>query len=198
MVWKLVGVQRGHQAHDGRQDDTFTAVSALVAIPGVDPRDDRHRWPPLCASARRYETDLVDLSQGRRVFAPDAGVNDPSVGVICLDILPPTWIGVTAVVALLLAAAVLLRRCSSATAWSPRQIAALAAGALVGRTIIGFLAPPADGVNLAAKLSQNALLLVLMLVLAWLVQRQRPAVAASHSTSPVAAPSSGASSETQT
>ncbi|SCL36502.1 hypothetical protein GA0074692_4368 [Micromonospora pallida] len=99
-----------------------------------------------------------------------------AVGMFSIDMLPATWIGVTVLAVLLVAAAILLRWCSRVTAWSSKQVGALAAGATVGRTLIGFLAPPPDGVSLAGKLSQNALLLAAVLGLAWLVTHHRPAL----------------------
>lgn len=53
------------------------------------------------------------------------------------------------------------------------MIGALVAGALIGRTLIGFLAPLPDGVSPAAKLSQNALLLAAVLGMARLLTRDR-------------------------
>ena len=121
-----------------------------------------------------------------------------AVGMSSIDLLPATWIGVTAMAVLLAAAAAVLWWWSSTTAWSPKQIAALATGALVGRTLIGFLAPPPDGVNLAAKLGQNALLLAAVLGLAWLVTRRRPFPGARQSAAPAADSESNAPSGTAT
>ncbi|MEU4235889.1 hypothetical protein [Actinoplanes sp. NPDC026619] len=93
--------------------------------------------------------------------------------MMSIDLLPATWIGVVMLSGLLIAAAAGLRWYSAATAWSPRQVAALAAGALTGRTLIGLLAPVPDGVSAGAKLGQNLVLLAAVLGVAWLLVRDR-------------------------
>jgi hypothetical protein len=74
------------------------------------------------------------------------------------------WLPILAVLA--------LRRWAISRQWTARDIGALAAGALVGRTLIGFLAPLSDGASLAAKLTQNAVLLGGVLLIVWLVTRR--------------------------
>ncbi|TDC61209.1 hypothetical protein E1258_12335 [Micromonospora sp. KC207] len=120
-----------------------------------------------------------------------------AVGMFSFDILPATWTGVTIMTVLLVVVAALLWWWSSATAWSPKQVAALAAGALIGRTLIGFLAPLPDGVSLLAKLSQNTLLLAAVLALAWLLTYRR-ASRDSQSAAPAAESGSSAPLETAT
>jgi hypothetical protein len=96
--------------------------------------------------------------------------------MMSIDLLPATWLGAGLLSVLLIGAAAGLRWCSAVTAWSTRQVAALAAGALTGRTLIGLLAPVPDGVSVAAKLGQNVVLLAAVLGLAWLlVGRVSPA-----------------------
>lgn len=121
-----------------------------------------------------------------------------AVAMSSIDILPATWMGVGLMAVLLVAVAALLRGWISATTWSPKQIGALAAGALVGRTLIGFLAPLPDEVSLVAKLSQNTLLLAAVLGLACLVARHRPIPVSGHSAASTAESSSSAPSETAT
>ncbi|GGM02750.1 MULTISPECIES: hypothetical protein [Micromonospora] len=112
------------------------------------------------------------VKTGDRAPAPTwALVLIGAVGMFSFDVLPPIWVGVAVLALLLVTAAALVRWWSKATAWSGRQIGALTAGALVSRTLIGFLAPVPEGVSLAAKLSQNALMLAAVLGLAWLLLR---------------------------
>ncbi len=96
-----------------------------------------------------------------------------AVGMFSIDILPATWVGVVVMAPLLVVVATLVRWWNKAAGWSPRQLGALVAGALVGRTLVGFLAPLPDGVIPAAKLGQNALLFTAVLGLARLLTRSR-------------------------
>jgi hypothetical protein len=108
-------------------------------------------------------------SRGDRSVRPAVLVLAGALGMFGIDVLPWTWAGVATIVVLLVGAATLLRRCAATRRWSAYEIGALAAGAVVGRCLIGFLAPVPDGVSIAAKLAQNAVLLAATLTLAWLV-----------------------------
>lgn len=93
------------------------------------------------------------------------------------DLLPWSWWGSGALVAVLAVAATTVVRASSGRSWDLRHVTALAVGALVARCLIGFLTPTPPEVDLAAKLTQNAVLLSLTVAvgrLAW--RRSRPAV----------------------
>jgi hypothetical protein len=68
--------------------------------------------------------------------------------------------------------AIAIRRYATIRHWSSREIGALAAGAVIGRCVIGFLSPVTDGAGLAAKLAQNTILVSAALALTWLVTRR--------------------------
>ncbi|MBF6328138.1 hypothetical protein [Nocardia transvalensis] len=90
-------------------------------------------------------------------------------GMLIYDFTPPTWFGVGAAVAVLAAAAGALHRLPRHRDWNDHDIATLACGALVGRTLTGFFAPNPAGVSALTKYSSNALLLLLVLGLSWAV-----------------------------
>lgn len=77
-----------------------------------------------------------------------------------VDLTAPTWTGLVLAVALASLAAAVLTWAARSTSWGLPQATAVACGALVGRTLVGFLAPLPPGVDLAAKLGQNVVLLV--------------------------------------
>ncbi|QSB15392.1 hypothetical protein JQS43_03255 [Natronosporangium hydrolyticum] len=95
-----------------------------------------------------------------------------AVSMFTFDVLPWTWLGVALAVLLLAGAASAVRYLAATSSWSVLEIGALAAGAVIGRTLIGFLAPVAEGVSVAAKLTQNVILLSAAVVVAWLVTRR--------------------------
>lgn len=95
-----------------------------------------------------------------------------ALGMFVFEALPWTWVGVAFAVALLAGAGITTRYLATTRSWSVHEIGALAAGALIGRAMIGFLAPAAEGVTLTAKLTQNVILLSATLVVAWLVVRR--------------------------
>lgn len=122
---------------------------------------------------------------GRPVPAIGSGVSrgwllvlSGAVGMFLIDATPYSWGGTLFMVGILLAMAVASRRLAVAKSWSPYDIGAVAAGALVGRTLIGFLSPPVEGMSIALKLVQSSALLAGVLIIAWLVLHQR---AAAHS-----------------
>jgi hypothetical protein len=81
-----------------------------------------------------------------------------------LDLSPPTWTGLAVAVVLSGVAATVLARAARSTSWGLPQVTAVACGAMVGRTLVGFLSPLPPGVDLPAKLGQNVVLLVAVLV----------------------------------
>lgn len=93
------------------------------------------------------------------------------LALLAYDMAPWTWTGVAVVAGLLLAAPVIIGYCATTGNWSARHIGALGAGALIGRALIGFLTPVPDGVNTAAKLAHNCVLLAAVMVLAWFAVR---------------------------
>lgn len=96
-----------------------------------------------------------------------------AVGMLLFDATPWTWGGLVFMVVLLVAMAGSTRRLAATRSWSIYDIAAIAAGALVGRTLIGFLAPPIEGMSTAVKFLQSSVLLAGVLVVVWIVLRQR-------------------------
>lgn len=98
-----------------------------------------------------------------------------AVGVVAtlgFTVLPPTWTGFVTGVALLLAVAVLLRRVAVLRRWGAREIGLLGAAAIVAGALLGAVAPVPEGVPVAAKAAQNAVLLLAALALAAVVRRR--------------------------
>lgn len=85
------------------------------------------------------------------------------------DLVPVSWLGVAVAWWALLLAALLLIRCSRSAAWTGRHLTAFGFGAVLERTMIGFLAPPPVGAAAAGKLVQNVVVLLLVLALGWLL-----------------------------
>ena len=63
------------------------------------------------------------------------------LGKLTLDVLPATWLGVAMAWALLAAGIAAIVYMARSPAWSARHSAALASGALLAWTVVGFLAP---------------------------------------------------------
>lgn len=91
---------------------------------------------------------------------------------VSVDLLPSTWLGVAAFLGLLLLAGTFLRFTARHRRWGPRGIGMLGVGVVIGGILIGFLAPLPPGVTAAAKLAQNAALLVLAGLLVILMLRR--------------------------
>ena len=83
------------------------------------------------------------------------------VGIIALTVfivytmLPPTWLGVGAAVALLATMAVSIARLSRWDGWGGAHRLALAGGALVAYALLAFVVEPLGSPPLAAKLAHN-------------------------------------------
>jgi hypothetical protein len=93
------------------------------------------------------------------------------------DLAPTSWVGVAVAWAALVAGGVLVGVRSRSPEWTWRHLAAFAYGGVLARTLMGFLAPVPSGVDLSAKLAQNAVFLVLVLGLgALLLARTREPV----------------------
>lgn len=93
---------------------------------------------------------------------------------VSLDILPPTWLGVTAFLGLILFAGIVLRFGARHGPWGPREIGMLGVGVVVGAILIGFLAPLPPGVTAVAKFTQNGALLLLAGLFALVTARRTP------------------------
>lgn len=107
--------------------------------------------------------------QGDRPLPAPLLVLIGGVGLLALDFLPATWVGVAMVVAWLSVMVVLGVVTARRRGLPPASVGALAAGAVVARTFTGFLSPLPPGVDAAAKLTQNVLFLALALAFAALV-----------------------------
>lgn len=80
-----------------------------------------------------------------------------------MDFTPFTWPGIAFLVAAVAGLAVLLVRWSSASEWGWARIAALAWGALVVHTAVGFASPLPESVSVTAKVIHSSVLLLLVL-----------------------------------
>ncbi|NLS09471.1 hypothetical protein HGQ17_05505 [Nesterenkonia sp. MY13] len=79
---------------------------------------------------------------------------------IAMDLMPSTWAGFSALVALTTVTAIALLMADRHLNWGPAEIGMLGIGVIIGAILIGFLAPLPPGVSMAAKLTQNSILLV--------------------------------------
>ena len=95
-------------------------------------------------------------------------------GKLALEVLPATWPGVLGAWLLLAAAAVLVARAARAQDWAEREAAALAAGALLAWTVVGFLAPDLPGVEPLHRYLHNAAFAVAAVAIVVAVLRGRP------------------------
>ena len=89
-----------------------------------------------------------------------------------LDFPPPTWVGLALSVTLTAALAATLLHAARSHSWGPAQATAVACGALLERTLVGYLSPLPPGVDLAPKLVQSTVLLVAVLAVS--VARRTP------------------------
>lgn len=99
------------------------------------------------------------------------------VAMAVLDFVPLSWLGVAVALTGLLVGFTVLARWARSPGWTPRHLAAVAFGALLTRTITGFLAPLPHDTSWPEKVGQNTTYLVLVLLLGWaLHRRSRPDV----------------------
>lgn len=97
--------------------------------------------------------------------------------VAVLDLSAPTWTGLVVGAGLALLAAGVLLRAAASRSWGLRQIVAVASGALIGRTLVGFVAPLPPDVPLPAKLIQSTVMLLAVLGVVVLAHRRARRVA---------------------
>jgi hypothetical protein len=86
------------------------------------------------------------------------------------DLAPASWLGLVAVWAAAVVAGALLARSSRSPTWTARHLVAFAFGAILERTLIGFLAPTPPGGDTVGKLVQNVVVLLLVLGLGILLR----------------------------
>lgn len=113
-----------------------------------------------------------------RAPAPWALLPIGAVGMAGFDLMPQSWAGVAQGLLVAVVVGLLLARWARTGAWSMRHMAALAVGALVTRTLTGFLSAPPPSTTWSEKLTQNVAYLVLVLALAWAVERRTRAFGA--------------------
>jgi hypothetical protein len=94
-----------------------------------------------------------------------------AVGMALVDMAPFTWWAVAGIVVLSGVVAFAVGRWTRSAPWSPAHAAALAWGALMGRTLLGFASPVPLGVSVAAKVAHSGVLTVLVLGLGFLMWR---------------------------
>lgn len=88
-------------------------------------------------------------------------------------LLPETWLGFAARVAIASAAGWLLLAASRSAMWGGRHTASVAGGAVIAMALVAFLVEPLGDVPHAAKFAHNAFLLTASLALiAWAARRQ--------------------------
>ena len=93
------------------------------------------------------------------------------------DLAPVSWLGVALAWLAVGAAVWLLVRCSPSPAWSSRHVVAFGFGAVLERTMIGFLVSPPVGADATGKFVQNVVVLLLVLGLGrvlWVRTRELP------------------------
>lgn len=95
-----------------------------------------------------------------------------AVGMAGFDLMPQSWAGVVQGLLVAVVGGALLARWARTDGWSVRHTAALAAGALLTRTLTGFLAPPPPSTTWSEKLAQNVAYLALVLALTWAMERR--------------------------
>lgn len=78
---------------------------------------------------------------------------------VAIDLVPPTWLGVAILVAILTAMSLALRWCSRTRRWGAREVGLLGAGVIIGAILIGLLSPLPAGVTPAVKIMQGMVLL---------------------------------------
>ncbi|MGD7787711.1 hypothetical protein ACQCX2_05250 [Propionibacteriaceae bacterium Y1700] len=89
-----------------------------------------------------------------------------AVGVAATNLVPPTWLGVAIVWAVVLSGVIMICLLVRSGRWPQGTGVALAAGALVATTAVAFAAPVPLGVSPVAKYAQNAVLLILVVAVA--------------------------------
>lgn len=139
------------------------AVATLVVLAFTPLGRPRGRRP------REASAPAVRLLRGPSVGASVAvGI----VGMAALDFVPLSWLGLVVYLVVFAGGLLLLRTWSAAAEWSPRHLAAVTFGALLARTVTGFLSPLPQGTTWPEKISQNCLYLALVLLLGYALHRR--------------------------
>ena len=125
-------------------------------------------WTPLGKPTRNASGQRPAMRSKSVWLIPLVG----AVGMMALDMIPWTWAGTAVFGTLLASAVVALRIAPRRMRWKDTEAGLLAAGALVGRTTLGFFAPLTDGVSRESVVAQNSILLACTVAIAWLVIRR--------------------------
>lgn len=112
-------------------------------------------------------TPLGRPLQVRALRAPSPGlcIGIGAVAMAVLDFVPLNAIGLAVYVVTFCVSMWLLARWSADPRWSPRHLAAVTFGAVLARTLTGFLSPLPQDTTMAEKLTQNVSYLALVLLL---------------------------------
>ncbi|KAA9378430.1 hypothetical protein F5972_16390 [Microbispora cellulosiformans] len=168
------------------------AVAALLALLAFLPALRRRRCVPPGPAALPEPPGLPDpavppdrpvlpdpavrpgpAAASRRPPRPIAVAAAGLVAGLGFDLLPSTWAGVAAAVALLTLTAAVAGRLARSPEWTGRHVAALAAGALTARTVVGFFVVPLGDVAPVAKYAHNVAFLTGAVLLGVLAMRRR-------------------------
>ena len=109
---------------------------------------------------------------GRSAAPPWLCVVIGAAVVAVFDVVPIPWLGLAIELAVLTAAGLLALRWSRSTGWGSRHVAGLAFGAVLARTVVGFLAAVPPGSTWTEKIVQNVLYLMLVLALGVVLERR--------------------------
>lgn len=108
----------------------------------------------------------------RRVPPPWVLLLVGGVGMAAFDLVPMSWVGVAQDIGVFIIGLALIAWWARSPGWSMRHQAAVAFGALLTRTITGFLAPLPQDTTWLEKITQNVTYLVVILALGMLLWRR--------------------------
>lgn len=114
---------------------------------------------------------VVPAEEARRVPLPVVlaiGVG----GKLCLDLIPPTWLGVVLDLFLFAGAIVLITWLARHREWGAREVGLLGASVMLAGAVLGLSTPTPDGGSTVGKYVQSGLFIVIALVLTAAVPRR--------------------------
>jgi hypothetical protein len=114
----------------------------------------------------------VRVVGGRRAARPLVAGTVGFAGMAALDLAPLSWPGVVLVWTAVVLGSAAVGRWSRSADWSVGHVAALAYGAVLERTLIGFLVPVPPGGDPGGKLAQNMVVLLLVILLGVALRRR--------------------------
>ena len=154
--------------------DPIQAFASAAIVIGLAAAGLSRRW-------RRHDPRAPQMKRLHPLVVAAAGF----VFMLSLDLAPIDWFGVTIMGCVAVAAAVLAARAAASTDWDWQQSAALAYGAVLARTLIGFLVPVPEGVAPSAKYLQNVACLALVAALGVALERRMRAEPLPPDTGPI-------------